>query len=97
MSPALISGSAEDGCLDSGAGEGEWNNAEWRGATYVGDVGTYKVCEWRQPAAPRCQPMAPCCQLAGPVLHIERPTERHGPPGASQSFTFTLQRASSHV
>lgn len=27
MSPALISGSAEDGCLDSGAGEGEGKNA----------------------------------------------------------------------
>lgn len=62
MSPGLISGSGEDGCLDSGVGVEEWGLMGCYNP--VEDVSTYKGCE-------RCQPAAPCCQLARPVLHIE--------------------------
>lgn len=71
MSPALISGSAEDDCLDSGAGEGEWNNA---GGAHMSEmsVPTRSVSganRWR-PAANRRRPAAnwqgPCCILSAP-------------------------------
>lgn len=91
MSPSLISGSAEDGCLDSGAGVEEWGHMGCYNP--VEDVSTYKGCE-------RCQPAAPCCQLARPALHIERLScSAHRAPWAprsqraSESFMFTLQLA----
>lgn len=69
-----------------GRGSGTMRKGTWGGGgTYVG---TYKVCEWRQPAAPRCQPTAPRCQLAEPVMHIERPAERRGPPPRSQPIIY---------
>lgn len=92
MSPSLISGSGEDGCLDSWAGVEEWGHMGCYNP--VEDVSTYKGCERRQPTAP-------CCQLAEAALHIERlscsahwaswaPQRQR----ASESFMFSLQLAS---
>ena len=91
MSPSLISGSGEDGCLDSGAGVEEWGHMGCYNP--VEDVSTYKGCK-------RCQPTAPCCQLARPALHIEclscsahRASWAPRSQRASESFMFTLQLA----
>lgn len=93
MSLSLISGSGEDGCLDSGAGGVEEECGHMGCYNPVEDVSTYKGCE-------RCQPTAPCCQLARPALHIEcLSCDAHRAPWAprsqraSESFMFTLQPA----
>lgn len=92
MSPSLISGSGEDGCLDSWAGVEEWGHMGCYNP--VEDVSTYKGCE-------QCQLTALCCQLARPALHIERLScSAHWAPWAprsqraSESFMFSLQLAS---
>ena len=94
MSPSLISGSGEDGCLDSGVGD-VWGGECGHMGCYnpVEDVSTYKGCE-------QCQATAPCCQLARPELHIECLSRgAHRAPWAprsqraSESFMFTLRPA----
>lgn len=92
MSPSLISGSGEDGCLDSQAGVEELGHMGCYNP--VEDVSTYKGCEL-------CQLTAPCCQLARPALHIERLScSAHWAPWAprsqraGESFMFSLQLAS---
>ena len=92
MSPSLISGSGEDGCLDSEAGVDDWGHKGCYDPAE--DVSTYKGCE-------RCQPTAPCCQLARPgavyrASLLQRPQSIPGPRSqrASESFMFSLQLAS---